>query len=169
MTWTWRLILFIGLVLILATSVMGCPAQVVEPPVIVAFSAVPNEISAGESATLLWNVTGATAIIIDHDIGDVPPAGTKLVSPATTTTYTLTATNTADTIIESVVITVATPPPGELKVHFIDVGQGDAILIDLNDIEVLIDGGDRSPGVVEYLKKYVDGPLEVMIATHTSC
>jgi beta-lactamase superfamily II metal-dependent hydrolase len=55
---------------------------------------------------------------------------------------------------------------GDLKVHFIDVGQGDSILIDLNDIEALIDGGDRSPGVVGYLKKYVDGPLEVMIATH---
>jgi beta-lactamase superfamily II metal-dependent hydrolase len=59
-----------------------------------------------------------------------------------------------------------TPIKSDLKVHFIDVGQGDSILVDLNDIEVLIDGGDRSPGVVEYLKKYVNGPLEVMIATH---
>jgi competence protein ComEC len=61
---------------------------------------------------------------------------------------------------------VQTPVSKELKIHFIDVGQGDAILIDLDDVEVLIDGGDRSPGVVNYLKKYVDGPLEVMIATH---
>jgi len=57
-------------------------------------------------------------------------------------------------------------PTGELKVHFIDVGQGDAILIDLEDIEILIDGGDRSPGVTGYLDQYVDGPLEVMVATH---
>lgn len=62
--------------------------------------------------------------------------------------------------------TFPTLPKGELKVHFIDVGQGDAILIDLEDIEVLIDGGDRSPGVVSYLKNHVDGALEVMIATH---
>lgn len=59
-----------------------------------------------------------------------------------------------------------TQPQGELKVHFIDVGQGDAILIDLNDIEVLIDGGDRSSGVVAYLNNHVDGALEAMIATH---
>jgi len=59
-----------------------------------------------------------------------------------------------------------TPPTGELKVHFIDVGQGDAILIDLEDTEILIDGGDRSPGVTGYLNQYVDGPLEVMVATH---
>jgi competence protein ComEC len=59
-----------------------------------------------------------------------------------------------------------TPPTEELAVHFIDVGQGDAILIDLGETEVLIDGGDKSPGVVSYLKDYVDGALEVMVATH---
>ena len=55
---------------------------------------------------------------------------------------------------------------GLLTVHFIDVGQGDAILVDLGDTEVLIDGGDRSPGVTAYLENYVNGSLEVMIATH---
>ncbi len=54
----------------------------------------------------------------------------------------------------------------QLQVHFVDVGQGDAILIDYGTAEVLIDGGDRSPGVVPYLQKYVDGDLEVMVATH---
>jgi competence protein ComEC len=48
----------------------------------------------------------------------------------------------------------------------VDVGQGDAILIDLEDIEVLIDGGERNSGVVSYLKSHVDGPLEVMVASH---
>lgn len=55
---------------------------------------------------------------------------------------------------------------GTLTVHFIDVGQGDAILLDLGDTEVLIDGGEKSPGVVSYIDDYVDGPLEVMVATH---
>lgn len=64
-----------------------------------------------------------------------------------------------------------TPAPsqlslGELKVHFIDVNQGDAILIDYGETEILIDGGGKSPGVVSYLNPLVDGPLEVMIATH---
>ncbi len=61
-----------------------------------------------------------------------------------------------------------TPPPTtqELKVHFIDVGQGDSILTDFGDTEILIDGGDKSPGVVTYLADYVDGALEVMVATH---
>jgi len=55
---------------------------------------------------------------------------------------------------------------GELAVHFIDVGQGDSILIDLGETEVLIDGGDKSPGVVSYLQDYIDGSLEVVVATH---
>ncbi|MFC2068052.1 hypothetical protein ACFLTP_03455 [Chloroflexota bacterium] len=57
----------------------------------------------------------------------------------------------------------------QLTVHFIDVGQGDSILIDLGEIEVLIDGGGRTPGVVKYLRNHVEGPLEVMVATHSPC
>ncbi len=59
-----------------------------------------------------------------------------------------------------------TPIVEELKVHFIDVGQGDAILIDLGEIEILIDGGGKSPGVVAYLNDYVDGAIEVIVASH---
>ena len=61
-----------------------------------------------------------------------------------------------------------TPAPTipELKVHFIDVGQGDSILLDLGATEILIDGGDKSPGAVAYLSDYVDGTLEAVVATH---
>ena len=53
-----------------------------------------------------------------------------------------------------------------LKVHFIDVGQGDSILIDSGQNELLIDGGEKSSGVVNYINSYVEGPLETVIATH---
>jgi len=46
------------------------------------------------------------------------------------------------------------------------VGQGDSILIDLQETEILIDGGGRISGVVSYISAYVEGALEVMIATH---
>ena len=64
----------------------------------------------------------------------------------------------------------STPSPSPtlsaLTVHFIDVGQGDSILIDLGDVEILIDSGDRSPGVANYISAYVDGALETIVATH---
>ena len=58
------------------------------------------------------------------------------------------------------------PVTGTIRVHFIDVGQGDAILIDDGTTEILIDGGDKSSGVADYLDEYVDGNLEIIIATH---
>ena len=73
------------------------------------------------------------------------------------------ATTTIDPSMSLVPIITSLP---ELSVHFIDVGQGDAILIDFGDTEILIDGGDRSPGVVTYLSDYVDGAIEVIVATH---
>jgi competence protein ComEC len=57
-------------------------------------------------------------------------------------------------------------PPSSLSVHFIDVGQGDSILIDLGDKEILIDAGEYYPGVVNYIRPFVDGKLEIVIATH---
>jgi hypothetical protein len=73
-----------------------------------------------------------------------------------------------EAVSEDNAFTTAQPTLDTLTVHFIDVGQGDSILIDLGDIEVLIDGGGKTPGVTEYLNNYVDGALEVMIATQTT-
>lgn len=56
-----------------------------------------------------------------------------------------------------------------LRVHFLDVGQADCILIQIpNGKNVLIDGGnnDDGPAVVSYLKKQGVRRLDVVIATH---
>lgn len=59
------------------------------PAVITDFSSTLN--SDGTS-TLLWNVTGADMVSIDQNIGIVSASGTKVISPATATLYTLSAT-----------------------------------------------------------------------------
>lgn len=51
--------------------------------------------------------------------------------------------------------------------YFIDVGQGDSILIDQGQTEVLIDAGTGSINVANFIRQYVDGPIEVVVATHT--
>lgn len=55
-----------------------------------------------------------------------------------------------------------------LTVHFIDVGQADAIFIDNGTYEILIDGGNNKDGktVATYIAPYVDGKLELVIGTH---
>jgi len=56
-----------------------------------------------------------------------------------------------------------------LRVHFLDVGQADCILIQVpGGKNVLIDGGnnDDGPAVVSYLKKQGVRRLDVVVATH---
>ena len=57
-------------------------------------------------------------------------------------------------------------PSGQLHVHFIDVGHGDAILIQTPSNNVLIDGGNRGTTVVNYLKSQAVNSLDLVIATH---
>jgi len=80
------------------------------PPVIMEFGNNPATIIAGGKSTLFWNVTGATAVNIDQGIGQVPVSGTKLVSPSKSTVYTISATNSAGTVIRSSAIIIVTVP-----------------------------------------------------------
>lgn len=91
-----------------------------EFPEINTFKVSQSSISAGETATLAWNVSGAQKVSIEPGIGNVALEGSRAVSPTTTTTYTLTATAENGKInIATVQITVAegtasatTPPAG---------------------------------------------------------
>jgi competence protein ComEC len=58
-------------------------------------------------------------------------------------------------------------PEGELKIHFIDVGQGDATLLQGPDFTILIDAGrhDHSD-VVPYLKSVGVTSIDLLIGTH---
>ncbi|MBU5317458.1 MBL fold metallo-hydrolase [Clostridium bornimense] len=56
----------------------------------------------------------------------------------------------------------------DLKVYYLDVGQGDAMYIKINDYDILIDAGPRSN--VEHLMKQLEkkniDDFEIVIATH---
>ncbi len=57
---------------------------------------------------------------------------------------------------------------GNLEVHYIDVDQGDAILIKQDDSNMLIDAGDNAYGdrVVNYLKSNNVTHLDYVVGTH---
>ncbi len=81
--------------------------NVVPPPApTVSFSISPTEICPGNTATLSWSVTGViSSISINQGIGTVSASGTRTVSPNSTTTYTITATNAGGTTTRSVTLT----------------------------------------------------------------
>lgn len=58
------------------------------------------------------------------------------------------------------------PPSGRLEVHFIDVGQGDAILVKTPGKNILIDAGWRGDTVVNYLRSEGVESLDLVIGTH---
>ena len=92
------------------------------PPVINAFSATPANISAGGSATLSWQVTGATSVNISPGIGNVALSGSSAVSPSVATAYLLTATNSAGTVtaVAQVSVEAASPVPSGASLPVID-------------------------------------------------
>ncbi|MDN7243176.1 MBL fold metallo-hydrolase [Planococcus sp. N028] len=56
---------------------------------------------------------------------------------------------------------------GGLKVHFIDVGQGDATLLELDDHTMLIDAGDwNATDVVDYLHEQGIEKIDIAVGTH---
>jgi len=63
----------------------------------------------------------------------------------------------------------APSPPGELTVRFLDVGQGDATLLQHPDgTAVLFDGGPPEGGVTRLLRRAGVRRLAVVVATHAS-
>jgi hypothetical protein len=71
------------------------------PPSVQTFQVNPPIITAGQTATIDWVVQGASTVQIDP-VGSVAASGTRSVSPATTTVYTLTAGSTTKTIVLTV-------------------------------------------------------------------
>ena len=104
-----RLLLFVTILLLPACSGggggNGSPAP--SAPVIATFTAAPPVVSAGQGSQLVWSVTGAASLSIN---GNPVSGGSLNIIPATTTSYTLTATNSTGSSRATVTVTVGTAP-----------------------------------------------------------
>src|ERR1039458_4042840 len=95
-------------------------------PTITGFTATPAKLTVGFSTTLSWAVTGSPSVILNPGFG--PVAGTSVtLSPATTTTYVLTATNSFGTPPATATATVVPASPPLITAFFANpatVGPG---------------------------------------------
>jgi RHS repeat-associated protein len=102
-----------------------------QPPT-VSFNASPTSIGKDQSSTLSWSSLRGESAHIDNDIGSVSLEGTILVSPKSTTTYTLTVTGPAGTVNARVTVQVKgnpdPQPEGSYGEQYEDLVPKDATL-----------------------------------------
>ncbi len=116
-----------ALILIASAALLACgaPAQQSPPqtpaplprdgfPVgptgrILSFTASPDSIQPGQSATLEWAVVNADRITLDQGIGIVATRDARMVTPRVTTTYTLTVLGFGGKVSDSRSVTVTVP------------------------------------------------------------
>ena len=79
---------------------------------ILACTATPMNITAGESATIVYATLNATTVSISPGVGNVAASGSIVVTPVTTTTYVITASNatSSTTCNVTVAVTPGTAP-----------------------------------------------------------
>ena len=120
-------------------------------PVISSFTASPGSITVGDSSTLSWNVSNATSVTIDQGVGSVAAVGNTVVSPAATTSYTLTATNASGWSSVTIPLVVgAAPAAGEPDLVILDVSRdGDTIHYTIKNQGLGVAGATTSALVVD--------------------
>lgn len=72
------------------------------------------------------------------------------------------------TILIAALFSATAIASNNLTIHFLDVGQGDSELIQIDNKNVLIDGGeqDMGPRVEAYLRDHGVSSLDIVVATH---
>jgi len=83
------------IIILLAVFLSSCSTTTPSAPIVNSFTADDTTIDEGDNVTLSWSVTDASTVTIDPGGLIVALSGSTSVSPTETTTYTLTATNSA--------------------------------------------------------------------------
>ncbi len=90
-------------------------------PVVNNFTVTPSSVTLGQALTLSWNVSGASRVVIEPDIGNVEAGGNRAVTPGADTTYTLTALNGGGSTSATAKVTVVAPVTQKPDLVVVDV------------------------------------------------
>ena len=134
-------------------------------PVIDSFDADPSAIESGDSTTLSWETTGATSVSIDQGEGVQGVDGSTSVSPSSTRTYELSATNDCGTVRQSVTVMVGdTPAPDPV----IDSLTNDTTIISGESVTLEWMSSNALSATLDGLDVSVDGSQSVSPTVETT-
>jgi peptidoglycan-associated lipoprotein len=127
-------------------------------------SADKSAVNPGESARLTWTTTDAQNVSIAPEVGAVTAQGNTAVTPAASTTYTLTATGPGGTTDATVRISVSAPavvetPPSSYDELFLKEVR-DAYF-DYDSAEIRADAQVALRKTADFLKNYPQGRVTI--------
>ena len=128
-------------------------------PTVNKFSSSQDTVPAGQSVTLSWDVSNATRITLQPEIGTIAASGTRSVTPSTTTTYKIIASNDAGSTTREISVSVGAAVSGAPDLVITDVWlEGCMIYYKIKNI-----GTADSPATTTYI--YVDNLFPPMGGT----
>ncbi len=99
-----------------SSNVVTVQAATVLKPLVLSFTATPDLLPfGGGRATLNWKVGGTGTVNIDHGVGTQPSEGSAVVDVGTTTSFTLTASNSAGTTTGQALVAVQALPAPQIQ------------------------------------------------------
>ena len=135
----------------------------------VTLQANPTTINKGDASTLSWSSTNATQLTISPEVGAVAPEGSTKVTPADSTTYTISASGPGGSADSTVRVTVSapapTPPPATnatLEEMFLKEVQ-DAYF-DLDKADIRTDARSALAKTADFLRNYPQ--VKVVVEGH---
>jgi len=152
-----------------APTTTSAPAPAPARPT-VTLQASQTFIQRGDSATLSWSSTDATELILTPGVGRVSPEGSTRVSPADSTTYTITAKGPGGSLDSSVRITVAAPatpqptPRPSASIEELFRSNVQDAYFDLDRADIRTDGRAALARTAEFLRQYAQ--IKVSIEGH---
>jgi peptidoglycan-associated lipoprotein len=135
----------------------------------VSLQASPMVIQRGDTVTLTWSSTNATALSLSPGIGNVAAQGTQRVTPQDSTSYTLSATGPGGSADANVRITVSAPPPPAPKAETPSIQQlfdkevKDAYF-EYDKADIRTDARDALTQTAQFLRSYPQ--VKIVIEGH---
>ena len=133
----------------------------------VTISADPYEIISGQSTTLTWNSTDAVTANIDNGIGEVEVTGSLVVTPAQTTTYTVTVSGPGGSASGDVTVAVYQVPTVSITADPSEIITGQATTLAWDSTDSTTAVIDNGIGEVDATGTFVVTPTQTTTYTIT--